>query len=204
MKKIYFILFFVLLVSLFYLIISKTYALLETNSKLTADIDLGVWNVKVNDTIINNDSINFNITDFNWSTDSNVLEGKFAPGIEGYFVINIDPTGSDVSLKYDIDFDLSNLIEHKINIVSITEEHGNNLIRTAESTYTGVIPLTDINNSVFHSIKVYLKWDGDSTGDDASVGMSSSAQLDLPIEINLIQYLGEDIEEYIEEESSSE
>ena len=36
----------------------------------------------------------------------NVLEGKVAPGMDGYFDIVIDPKNTDVSIRYDLIYDI--------------------------------------------------------------------------------------------------
>ena len=38
----------------------------------------------------------------NWDTPTFVKDGKLAPGLSGYYEIEVDPTGSDVAIDYTI------------------------------------------------------------------------------------------------------
>ena len=102
MKKLLYFSFIALaIVSLIYL--ANTYALLETNAKAGITEDVGKWQIKINNTDISQGLSNsFNINDFVYTDNANVDDNVIAPGRKGYFDIIIDPTGTDVSIRYDI------------------------------------------------------------------------------------------------------
>lgn len=197
MKKICFIISFFLFL-LIVLKIGGTFALFESKTNRVVEEDLGKWVILVNDVDIT-EGLDFNVNNVRWNTNSGVKENKLAPGIDGSFDIKIDPTGTDVSVRYDIVFDFSVLDNTNIKISSITEKGGKSIIRTGDSTYTGVIKLSEIQAGVTNTVSVNVLWEDDGTdGDDYEIGKVSDNSLEIPVTVNVVQYTGEEIVEYIE------
>lgn len=174
--------------------ISSTFGLFETNNSITVNNDIAKWQVKVNNSNIN-DSVHFVVDNYVVSTDPNVKEGLLAPGNGAYFDIEIDPNNTSVSVRYDISLDLSSLNNDSIQIVNIEELNDNNIIMTDESTYTGLIP---ISNSSIHQIRVYIEWVNNESNNqiDSTFGLDDNIHVNIPVTINFSQYLGEEIVEY--------
>lgn len=194
-KKLSIITFFAILT--FFLIVSS-YGIFESGILRDVDIDIAVWQVKINDSIITNEEKTFSIEDITWDKSDNVLEGKVAPGIDGYFDIEIDPNGTDVSIKYELVYDVEYLqsINSAFKITKIEELTSNNLVLTDKDTYTGVINLEDINSNKKHVIRTHIEWeDNEENNDNDYLTGSSSISFELPITINVTQYLGEEIKE---------
>ena len=84
--------------------ITNTYGLFESNINMNADSKLATWNILINDTNIGK-SETFTIDNFISEEDSTVASGKIAPGTSGYFNININPSTTQVSIRYDLTFD---------------------------------------------------------------------------------------------------
>ena len=171
---------------------SYTYALFESN--ITSDVETTVanWNIKINNSsIINGTSESFVIDSLNYTqTDSNVRNGKFAPGIEGYYDITIDPTDTDVSIKYNVlidELEAENLKIDRVELIS-----GGTITKEDDTHYSGIIPLS---NKVVHRIRVYLVWTDYNTEEanekDSEIGTRDNPDINIPVTINLIQYLGE-------------
>ena len=66
--------------------ISKSYGLFETEKDIIVNADIGKFQIKVNDDLIN-ETTTFSVSNFNVTGDSNVRENYFAPGTNGYFDI---------------------------------------------------------------------------------------------------------------------
>ncbi len=173
-------------------IASYSYALYENN--VTGDVDTtpANWNIKVNNTLISTGVTNeFVIDNINYTqTDTNVRSGKFAPGIEGYYDITIDPTDTEVSIKYTIeieDFDNENLRIDHISLLS-----GNGTLTQSGDDYVGIIPL---NSTIKERIRIFLVWDDLNTDEanekDSEMGTSENPDVEIPVTIHFIQYLGE-------------
>ena len=126
--------------------IVETYALFYSKAEANVSEKLGNWTIKVNSKDVSNGIIEqFNVEQLQLKSDKNVKEGKIAPGLEGSFSITIDPTDTDVSIRYDIVFDTSSLKSENIKLTKVEKTNTEDeLIKTEEDTYTGVISLSDI------------------------------------------------------------
>lgn len=179
-----------------YLIVD-TYSLFESRHLTTTNTSIGKWQILINGAEVDPASSNFTIDKIIWEDNSFVVDGKVAPGMSGYFDIEIDARTTDVSVRYDVVFDFSNLNRDQFKIESITETGGYTLINTGEDTYTGVLLLEDIQNDEVHTIRVVIAWDNDEDNNDIDSALGSvwNNSIDIPIVVNVEQYLGEEIVE---------
>lgn len=196
MKKVY-VCFALILLVLTIFIILKTYGLFESKTSLNVQSDVGKWVILVNDTDITaGANTKFSVNEIIWNPSDNVKSGKIAPGVSGYFDIVIDPTDTDVSVRYDIDFDFSEFENTNIVVTSIEEINNKTIVKTGTNKYTGVIPLSEIKNGVTNTIRVNVKWDNneDNNEFDSELGAVPNNEMNIPVFINVSQYLGETIE----------
>ena len=91
-----------------------------------------------------------------------------------------------------------NLTNSNLEIKSVQEVQENNtLIKTAENTYTGVIPLEKIQAGSTNKIKVQIQWKEDGNDEeDTNLGQKEENKLQIPITVHVCQYLGETIQSY--------
>lgn len=185
----------VVIVKIFY-----TFALLEANTTRVVENGLGKWTILVNDVDVTEEDVDFEIDNIVYEGNATVKTGRLAPGVGGYFDISIDPTNTDVSVRYDITFDYTELeaTGTAINVTSVSEVSGKNIIRTGLNTYTGVINLSEIENNQVDSIRTRINWTNDETknASDTELGMQEDATVVIPIQVRLVQYTGEQIQEY--------
>lgn len=183
----------ILIITIYY-----TYALFESNVSAEISVNNGTWKILINNTDITKENTKeFTIDQINVIGDAHTESGKLAPGLSGNFNILIDPTDTDVSIKYEVTFDLANLEKTKVQIDSIEETIlGKELIKTGENTYTGVISLAEIRQGIKNEITVNLSWKEDETTnvEDTLIGSSENSQIEIPVSIKVSQYLGEEIE----------
>ncbi len=118
MKKRYLLLVLVLL----FVGVIFTYALFRSTTRAYATFDVANWNVivKVNGVRAINNEVNVSLMDKEWSNDlSTVAEGKIAPGSYTTFDIEIDATGTEVPVEYQVLFDnLDELSGFKVELDS--------------------------------------------------------------------------------------
>lgn len=185
--------------------INSTYAKYFTKAEGIVEETIGAWVVKINGTNIatGTDLQSFTINDLTYNSNDYVLVGKIAPGLLGYFDIEIDATEASVAVRYDVTIDFSSLnlsdsikFTKLVRVVDGTEsEEG--ITKTAESTYTGVVSLSDIETGKTNTIRVYLGWEDDGTGtsdeEDSILGTNKDAQVSIPVTVKASQYLGETI-----------
>lgn len=194
-KKILYLLFISFILITTYEVLDA-YGLLETKNKLVVDQNLAQWHILIN----GNDIVaeDFVINSINVENNDNVLNGKIAPGVSGYFDIEIKPQAS-VSVLYSVSFDFSQISDSFV-VDKIEETSGGNLIRTDENTYSKVITLDEIKENKSSIVRVYLKWENKEENNDidSKIGLTENNYINIPISVSAMQYLGEDIVEYQE------
>ena len=181
------------------IIIISTYAIFESNVNGQIVVEKAKWIIYVNNTNISS-GINRNFVIDNAEIESNdrIEEGNIAPGLRGKFNIVIDPKDTDVSVRYDIKFDFFFFLKTKIKIDSIDEIENNGIfVKTAEDTYTGIITLDQIKSGTINDIQVDFYWENDETKNeqDTEIGKIVNNKIEIPVEISVKQYLGEEIKE---------
>jgi len=179
--------------------IVRTYSLLQSEVSGVANQAIAKWNIELNgEDITNGRTEEIEITDFEFIADSNVKEGKIAPGVYGMIDVTLDPKDTDVSARYDIT--LGDVGQQPITIESIEIVDGTGtLTKTAANTYTGVMNLNKIkNNTAKVTIRVTVLWANDESknDEDTKIGTQSGYTLNVPLDVTVTQYLGEEIEEY--------
>ncbi len=195
-KKIFLILIMSLAVLFTVYNIYDTYALLETDEIVSNDIKTAKWNIKINDTLLGS-TTSFVVDGIKIEENDYTKENKLAPGTSGYFDISIDPTDTDVSIKYDISFDFSN-VPLGIDVLGVSETSGDTLIKTGENTYTNVLTLENIKKGTKNNIRVNFSWNNleENNIEDSNLGLIYNNKIEIPVNIEVLQYLGEEIKEY--------
>ena len=195
MKRLIIILFvFVLFITIYE--ISLSFSLFESAKDIVINNDIGRWQIKVNNDLINNKTT-FEVTNVKVSNDENVRVDHFAPGTEGYFDIVIDPTDTDVSIYYEILCRTDMIKNSQISMTRIENVDGDDLKVVAPYTYASVIPLRDIKNNKITTIRFYISWNNNENNNEVdSLYGSSSANFEIPMELTFRQYTGEEIIEY--------
>ena len=204
------------------LIIQSTYSKYTSKSTGTINRDTADWIIKINDKDITIPDENgqvgiFEIEDFTWDWDSapNVKPPKVAPGMSGFFKLKIDPTGTQVSIKYTITIDDSKIAEMLAG-VGVT---GEDLADRINLKITGIkengveieLPRDDQGNIVISKIKelediqsndetdrideleIKVTWeDNEANNDvDSKIGSVPNNVIKLPILVDVIQWTGE-------------
>lgn len=201
-KKIILIGIAILFLAIFIYAIIQIYGIFYSEVSGNPEINNATWKILVNGTEISTGIVqNFTITEINIDTVEGVKPGKLAPGTSGDFTINIDPSDTDVSIKYTISLDDTKLTNNNIKIQSVEETNANNtLIKTGINEYTGIITLQEIQQGIQNTVKVGLIWEdsGDEDVTNSQYGGTVNGELDLPVTVTVTQYLGEEITEYTE------
>ena len=182
--------------------IVDTYALFETNGTGVVSEDVGKWIIKLNNTDISGGvSEDFTINNFIYTDNSNVENGFIAPGRNGYFDIVVDAKGTDVAVRYDISVDFTqNSYPDNISF-RVENLSGGDAILSDVSTYSGVISLNSINTGLV-TIRVHIEWIEDGLHDltDSELLSGESASISIPVNVKVLQYLGEEITPYVPSE----
>ena len=206
MKKLLTILLLIMIIISFFQI-ANMYALYKDQLQGDYRNLLGVWAVKVNGVDISSGGKNltFTMTEDNlqYIDSATVKENKMAPGTQACFEITVDPTDTDVSILYTLNIKLSEIKEAKMSLVKVenyfqkaTEQITNETVYTGEESHKAVIPIEKINEKYINHIKLYFEWTNVEANNesDSELGVTESAKISVPLEINLKQYTGEKID----------
>lgn len=196
LKKLVTLIFMCIILFLIYEIV-HIYAVFYSELTGRVRFENGVWNIKINDTEISNGTKKtFEVNQINTEENNSVKPGKLAPGLSGSFDILINPENTSVSIRYDISLNQEALTNKSIKIKSINEVlDGNELIKTEEDTYTGIIPLEKIKSGIENKINIEVEWidDEENSKQDTILGTNDMAKIKIPIDVYVCQYMGEEI-----------
>lgn len=194
-KKIVFLLIVVVIIIM---AIVVTYALFESKTNGILKIDSGKWKIILNgEDISNGVQKEFYIDSVQIEGSKYVKEGKFAPGMNGYFDINIEVT-ADVAVRYDITFDTSKIDNESINITDIKATTNNeDLIKTGENTYTKIYTLQEAKNGIESTVQAVIEWKNDENYNekDTIIGKTVDYNIKIPVKVEITQYLGEEVKD---------
>lgn len=197
MKKYAYLVIFFLTILMMTSVITKTFSLFQSEGVAIVNEELGKWKITINDIDATGTTKSFEINDFLYENSTVVENGKIAPGRNGYFDIILNPSGTDVSILYDLDFDFTKITNSAIT-TSVEVINGDRIIKTGENKYTGIINLADIQKGVKNTLRVKIKWENIDQNDeiDSNLGIMKNAKITIPVSIHLVQYLGEEIVPY--------
>ena len=94
-------------------------------------------------------------------------------------------------------------LSKSVNLVikSVTEtKMGNSLVKVDKNTYAGIISLEEIEKGNKNEITVEIEWldNEEDTDQDIEIGEHENFSYKIPISIHVCQYLGEELNTYIE------
>ncbi len=152
-----FLVFYTIVCTLF--VASYTLSRYVGTTTVTNGIDIAKFNVSVNDIDVKDGAP----IQFNFSETSTFMRGKVAPNKKGYFEFTINPDGTEVSLEYEIKFNIDKFDDDfKLEYFTVNdgETHyditDGNIAKNdllLPTTETGFTDADKIN------IKVYWYWD---------------------------------------------
>lgn len=182
---------------------SKYYTSAHTN---LLEKEIGEWVIKVNETDIYSQEgqvVNINIDKFNNFINSNTDPTKISPGNKGYTDIVIDPSGTDVAVRYDIEINDTivlqelNMLKMKVTFEIQTPTENMQFVQIDENKYSGIISLADVQANEKATIRGYIEWENNETLNElvSEIGLDKNRQeVEIPIKITCTQYLGEALE----------
>lgn len=168
------------MILVFFIFSNFTLSRYSAKSDTTVSLEVAQFKVKVNQ----EDIMQTKTFDLALSPTSNTLNNKLAPDSEGYFDIEINPDGAQVSLEYEITFDLTQVENTEIDLKNYTVDYTSNyndenvqktFIDVPENNViTGDIKLSENTTNGFTgsdaiTIRVYWEWHEDITITDSTL-----------------------------------
>ncbi len=150
---------FVLLIAVICLFLSvftltDTYAKYASSIDETTDISIARWRILVNDFDVRSSSTTNNLITPTFNGTTHIASNVIAPTAQGYFVVVIDATDTDLAFNYSIS--VGNAQNSLVSDVRITGCTLNNIpVTLTNGTATGTIGLSDQRVNYLH---VYIEW----------------------------------------------
>ena len=166
--------------------VSFTFSRYTATTNSEAIIEIAKFNILVNDKDIMQEQ-NFNLA---LSSAGNTYNNKLAPDSQGYFEISINPADTQVSLEYEIAFDLtkinneiinSNNEKRNITLTGYSVDGGNTITTISQNnTIYGEINLEEGSTGFLAEdtvvLRVYWKWEQDivnPTFENQTIGVTA-------------------------------
>ena len=152
-----FLIFYLMIVVLFF----ANYTFSKYTEVISPETSVGIakFNVEVNNSILGEETT----FDIKLSQNSNTYNNKIAPESNGFFEIEIDPTGTETSLEYKFTFNMENL-NSNIHLTKYTINNGSDLSIT-DNIIQGDIKLPSSGHGFTKddlvNLKVYWEWNGE-------------------------------------------
>lgn len=169
--------------------ISKSYAVFQSIANDDAEFNVAKWRIFVNNSDLNNTNNVFYVDNITYTNNSNVSQSRFAPGVTGEFILEIDPKNTEVAFNYELSVDLSDNIYSQIKIDSIEGINGTNLTYY-NGVYSRLFTLNEIQNNKVDSIKITFSWENEESNNDTdSILGSLDGDFEIPVNIKFSQYI---------------
>lgn len=168
-----------------------TYAIFETDVDTGTQTAIGAFKISLNGDDLTGTDNTFNVTSVNWGTNDNVLPGRASPGLSAYFDIEIDPTGTEVAVDYEVELDFASLNNPSIQFVSIKDSLNNDLTVISPNVYGGSLTIAEVLANTKETIRVNFTWiddDQNNAADSTHVNQLNS-QINIPVIVRVSQHL---------------
>ena len=186
---------FLALLCFIYLASRTTYTFYESEVDANFNAEISDISFKINgiDVIHTDPPLDSSVFDdhITWNG-THVREGKVAPGSSGTITMELDPSGTQVALMYDLEF-VTDELPSNMHIDYSNVQADQLLVRTDEYVYSGILTLAQINSGTTVTVSLDFEFDYDS---DVEVTSFTPEQLQgfFTINFHAIQYRGEDLE----------
>lgn len=168
---------------------TSSLAVFETNVDVENDLDIANFHIFVNDYDLGV-SNTFYIDNITYTNNGGVSEGKFAPGVTGEFILEIDPKDTEVSVLYELNIQMDERYP-QIKLDSVEGIDGT-ILTKKDDIYSNIITLDDITNGKTNKIKVVFSWEDNEENNesDSTLGFDGTGVMEIPINIKFNQYMG--------------
>lgn len=154
-------------------------------TRINGQVTAQIANYNFDVTVGNNTNLNIDLANTRLANDTNkVVSGQVAPDTKGAFSLNVNATGSNATLIYNIDLDLSNVPEN-LKFYSDADMKKEVVVQDNKIKIEDCIGL---NDSKTKTIILYWAWPYETGENDYEIGMNDvkdSAWMGRDIEIGV-------------------
>ena len=177
---------------LLYFLSNPTLTAYESDIDETLSVPIANWSVHVDQKNISEESLDIPLKNITWEAD-HTNPNKVAPGSRGTVLIDIDPTSTQVAIKYTLSYeDHTTNPDILLTIISISLDD-EEIEKVDDHTYEGIITLNQIKARSRKMLKVEVEWVNDEANNDydSSIGLGESEADYLNLTFQAEQYKGE-------------
>jgi len=199
-RKIYIFLTLILLCSVITYFAAGTLARYHSEAVATATVDIAKWEVKLDaqDMVASSVTVTPTVT---LENNAYVAQNRIAPGTTGYFSVELDPAGSEVSIDYVVTVDVTNIsgISDSTSAISLSEIQytiGNDSPAIASpdfnNSFTIFEPLAKVVSGDKVAIDFTIEWDNENDANssgDTNNGLTGN-EITIPVLITAKQHIG--------------
>lgn len=183
-----------------FFITGRTYSSLASTTNVLTEAPLADWNILINNTNITSTYDNVvSLKNIDWISNHSIKYNA-APGSTGKVKIIINPTTTKVAIRYDLTITDSTVDENKILTLLSLEIDNGELVKTGPNTYTKIISLAEIEESLKDTITMEVKWINDESNNDRDTNIANGVLTPDYLGLHFVatQYNGEEIIKYNE------
>ena len=145
---------------------ARTYSSLSSTTSRNTTAELAKWNILINNTNISSTyTETVSVNNIDWESD-HAINYNAAPGSTGVIHLTIDPTDTQVAIRFDLTVIDHTVDETKLLTIESMTLDGKELVQTAPNTYTGVFTLDDIEAHQTSEITIEATWINDEANNE--------------------------------------
>ena len=183
----------ILLICVFALFITsnQTYTAYESLVENEVPVEIATWRIDIDGKDVVSATEKIAVGQITW-TNEHANSNTAAPGSVGVARINIDPSKSDVAIKYKISYE-----DHTMNpdcILSVTSIYiEDEQLANVNNSFEGIITMDDIKNKKILTLVINVEWvnNEENNENDTLIGSGEVEANFLNLELEARQYLGE-------------
>ena len=198
MRRTSYLLLSILLITVTAYFVSTTLARYQSNANAVAVVDIAKWAIKLNSYDITSASTTVT-PEVSLEGNEYVAEERIAPGRSGTFRIELDPTGSEVSIDYYLTVDVDNISgivdpRSAISVTDVVYQIGSGAETIASLTnesFSIFEPLANVVSGDKVSVDITVEWnnEGDANNSGDTVNGLSGNEITVPVTILARQHI---------------
>jgi len=189
-KRIFIVLIIVSLFSLCFFT-NKTYTSYESAIDNKVTVDVADWKIEIDGQDIATTTRDISLRNIEWHH-KHASNETAAPGSTGIIKVKIDPTSTQVAIKYNVTYIDHNLDSDCILTVTNIYLEEEELEKVSDNTYSGIITMDQIKQGTTKNLVIHVEWINDENNNeiDTQMGIGEKEPNYLRLEFDASQYTG--------------
>lgn len=170
---------------------NKTYTSYESAVDNEVAVDVADWKIEIDGQDITKTTRDISLNNIEWEN-THASSTTAAPGSKGIIKIKIDPTSTQVAIKYNITYIDHNLDPECILTVTNIYLEEEELEKISDNTYSGLITMDQIKEGTIKTLVIHVEWVNDENNNesDTQIGLKEKDPNYLKLEFDASQYTG--------------